>query len=46
MIITFYKAFDKVILLELLICDTEYKTAKSLINSQYLRFLSGSYTQK
>lgn len=46
MIITSYKAFDKVIFLELLICDTEYKTAIALIDIQYFRLLDGSYTQK
>lgn len=46
MIITSYKAFDKVILLELLICDTGHKTAIALIDIQYFWLLYGSYTQK
>lgn len=46
MIITSCNAFDKVILLELLICDTEYKTAIALIDIQYFRLLDGSSTQK
>lgn len=46
MIITSCNAFDKVILLKLLICDTGHKTAKALIDIQFFRFLYGSYTQK
>lgn len=46
MIITSYNAFDKVILLKLLICDTEHKTAKPLLEIQYFWLLYSSYTQK
>ncbi len=46
MIITSYKAFDKVILLELLICDTGHKTAIALNISPCFWLLYSSYTQK